>query len=89
MTTSPVCAGGSRLPASSMIADLGAGGDADFAGLARAGRQEVARHLMGGLGHAVGFDHGRVEVAFQLASAPGAAATTDEERMKRKRIGAG
>ena len=45
---------------------FGPGGDPHRAGAPRTRRQGIARHLMGGLGHAVGFDHRASEQLFQL-----------------------
>ena len=69
--------------------DLRAGGEADAARLARPRRQRVARHLVGGLGHAVGLDHraveGRLELRHDLRRQRGRRRADEAERCTRDR----
>ena len=71
-----------QLPAVVHDRDLGPGGEPDRAGLARRGRQRVARHLVRGLGHAVGLDHRAPKTASSSAITCGGS-EDDDERMKR------
>ena len=59
-------AGGSSRPSSAMIATSGPAATPTLPPLRLPGGKQVRGHLVGGLGHAVGFDHRAAEGLFQL-----------------------
>ncbi len=64
--------------------DLGTGGEADRAWLARAGRQGIACNLVRALGHAIGLDHRDAHVASTSAASSGDIGAEADRASRRK-----